>query len=260
MAAVTVISAVPAAQSLTLAYPLTPEPSPSSLSLFFSFSLSFHPFLQSFLLFLLLSFVGLSCKCSCWPPILVVLRSLPKSNKHSLVVYPSLSVCVHRGEPVVGSFFSSPFSSPKFYVSLYVEFYTHNGAQLWLAHALTSPVFSVSSDWLRLLQQVSCLRCVIYFFQFNFAYIPLPFPAVSSRTSLSQSLVLCHSLSVFAFFFPCVRSPVVWFGSSFLSSPRAFSPIKGKFFFPLSFRSLRLACLVLFFFHSTYTRGILRCS
>ena len=85
MAAVTVISAEPAAQSLPC---LSLDPrSQSQFSLSSSsFSLLFHPFLQSFLLFLLLSCVGLSCKCSCWPPILVVLRSLPKSNKHSLVV------------------------------------------------------------------------------------------------------------------------------------------------------------------------------
>ena len=83
-----------------------------------------------------------------------MLRSLPKSNKHSWSSSPSLSVCVHRGESAVGSFFSSPFSSPKFHGSLYVEFY--NGAQLWLAHALTILVFSVSSGWLRLLQQSTC--------------------------------------------------------------------------------------------------------
>ena len=120
MAAVTVISAGPA----TLAYPFDPRSqSQSSLSLSSSsFSLSFHPFLQSFLLFLLLSFVGLSCKCSCWPPILVVLRSLPKSNKHSWSSSPSLSVCVHRGESAVGLSFPFPFS-PKFHVSLYVEIY-----------------------------------------------------------------------------------------------------------------------------------------
>ena len=54
-------------------------------------------------MFLLLSFVGISCKCSCWPPILVVLRSLPKSNKHSLSSsVPSLSVYVNRGETAVG--------------------------------------------------------------------------------------------------------------------------------------------------------------
>ena len=158
----------------------------------------------------------------------------------------------------MGSFFSSPFSSPKFYMSLYVEFY--NGAQLWLAHALTILVFSVSSGWLRLLQQVSCLLCVI-FFQFNFSYIPLPFPAVSSPTSHSQSLVLCHSLSVFAFFFPCVRSPVVWFGSSFLSSPHAFSPIKGKKFFStlLPFSSLCLSrpFLLSFDLHSRSSQMLL---
>ena len=114
VAAATVISAGPASPcplvslASSLAYPLTPDPSSLSLSLFFFIlSLSFHPFLQSFLLFLLLSFVGLSCKCSCWPPILVVLRSLPKSSKRSLVVYPSLSVCVHRGEPVVDLSFLS---------------------------------------------------------------------------------------------------------------------------------------------------------
>ena len=104
-----------------------------------------------------------------------------------------------------------------------------------------APNFGLPTPWRvlsspsRLTDFVCCNRWVAFvawfFFQFNFAYIPLPFPAVSSPTSLSQSLVLCHSLSVFAFFFPCVRSPVVWFGSSFLSSPRAFSPIKGKKFF-----------------------------
>ena len=85
-----------------------------SLSSSSSFSLSFHPFLQSFLLFLLLSFVGLSCKCSCWPPILVVLRSLPKSNKHSWSSSsPSLSVCVSRGEPCCGIFLFFPFLFPQ---------------------------------------------------------------------------------------------------------------------------------------------------
>ena len=130
MAAVTVISAGPADQTVPPFTPLTPDPSPSSLSLsFFILSLSFHPFLQSFLLFLRLSFVGLSCKCSCWPPILVVLRSLPKSNKTvPSSPSPSLSVCVHRGESAVGLPFPfSPPPPPKFHVSLYVEFY--NGAQ-----------------------------------------------------------------------------------------------------------------------------------
>ena len=72
------------------------------------------------------------------------------------------------------------------------------------------------------------------------------FPCLSllsqAPTPLSQSLVLCHSLSISAFFFPCVRSPVVWFGSSFLSSPRALSSIKGKFFSTLlPFSSLCLS-------------------
>ena len=100
-----------------------------------------------------------------------------------------------------------------------------------------------------------------FFFQFNFSYIPLPCPAVSSPTSLSQSVVLCHSLSISAFFFPCVRSPVVWFGSSFLSCPRAFSPIKGKkIFFPLlPFSSLCLSRPFLFSFglHSSSSQMLL---
>ena len=101
-----------------------------------------------------------------------------------------------------------------------------------------------------------------FFFQLNFSYIPLPFPAVSSPTSLSQSLVLCHSLSVFAFFFPCVRSPVVWFGSSFLSSPRAFSPIKGKkeFFstlLPFSSLCLSRPFLLSFDLHSRFSQMLL---
>ena len=103
-AAVTLKSAGPAAQ-----YPLTPDPSPSFLPLFFfilSLSLSLvSPFPSVFLLFLLLSFVGLSCKCSCRPPILVVLCSLLKSNKLSSSSTPSLLVCVHHGEPVVGLLF-----------------------------------------------------------------------------------------------------------------------------------------------------------
>ena len=40
-----------------------------------------------FVWFIYLSSRGLSCKCSCWPPILVVLRSLPKSNKQSFVFF-----------------------------------------------------------------------------------------------------------------------------------------------------------------------------
>ena len=82
VAAATVISAGPVSPRslVSCLFPVL------SLSSSFSLSLLFHPFLQSFLLFLLLSFVGLSCKCSCWPPILVVLRSLPKSNKHSFLV------------------------------------------------------------------------------------------------------------------------------------------------------------------------------
>ena len=58
---------------------------------------------------------GLSCKCSCWPPILVVLRSLPKSNKRSLSSLPSLSVCVSRGESVVGSSFPFLPQIPRLY-------------------------------------------------------------------------------------------------------------------------------------------------
>ena len=93
-----------------------------------------------------------------------------------------------------GSFLPFLFS-PKFYVSLYVEFY--NGAQLWLAHALTIPVFSVSSGWLCLLQQVSCLLCVIFFPAQLFLHSPafpcclkphLPFPV---SCSLSVSICLC---------------------------------------------------------------------
>ena len=137
-----------------------------------------------------------------------------------------------------------------------------------------APNFGLPTPWRvlsspsRLTDFVCCNRWVAFVAWFFFPSSTLPtFPCLSLLSQApppfnSQSLVLCHSLSVFAFFFPCVRSPVVWFGSSFLSSPHAFSPIKGKKknFFPLSFRSLRFACLVLFFFHSTCTRGLLRYS
>ena len=56
---------------------------------------------------------GLSCKCSCWPPILVVLRSIPKANKRSLSSLTSLSVCVSRGEPCCGIFLFFPFLFPQ---------------------------------------------------------------------------------------------------------------------------------------------------
>ena len=73
-----------------------------------------------------LSARGLSCKCSCWPPILVVLRSLPKSNKHSWSTSPSLSVCVHRGEPVVDlSFPFLPQNSTCFHLSPTSNFTYH---------------------------------------------------------------------------------------------------------------------------------------
>ena len=108
MAAATVISAGPASPRSLVLPPLLPL-----LSLLLHPLSRFHPFLQSFLLFLLLSFIGLSCKCSCWPPILVVLRSLPKSNKHSWSSSPSLSVCVPRGEPCCGIFLFFPFLFPQ---------------------------------------------------------------------------------------------------------------------------------------------------
>ena len=76
----------------------------------------------------------------------------------------------------------------------------------------------------------------------------LPFP-VSCYLSLSICLCLLLSLC------PVARR---W---SFPSGPRAFLPIKEKIVFPLyRFRSLHFACLVLFFFHSTCTRGLSRCS
>ena len=74
----------------------------------------------------------------------------------------------------------------------------------WLAHALTILVFSVSSGWLRLLQQVSCLLCVIFFLVQLFLHSPafpcflkphLPFP-VSCSLSLSLSLSLPSSFPV----------------------------------------------------------------
>ena len=124
VAAVTVISAGPAALSRhPFAYLLTQNPVPVFSLSSSSFSLSFHPFLQSFLLFLLLSFVGLSCKCSCWPPILVVLRSLPKSNKHSFVVVSFVVGVRASWGTCCGSFLPFPFSPPNSTCLLYVEFY-----------------------------------------------------------------------------------------------------------------------------------------
>ena len=78
-----------------------------------------------------------------------MLRSLPKSNKHSSVFFSLRCRCACLVGNLLWIFLS--LSLPKFHVSLYVDF--HTGAQLWLAHALTIPVFSVSSGWLRLLQQ-----------------------------------------------------------------------------------------------------------
>ena len=79
----------------------------------------------------------------------------------------------------------------------------------------------------------------------------LPFPV---SCSLSLSICLC-------LFFPCVRSPVVWCGSSFLSSPRAFSPIKEKNFFStlLPFSSLCLSrpFLLSFDLHSRSSQMLL---
>ena len=154
-----------------------------------------------------------------------MLRSLPKSNKHSWSSSPSLSVCVHRGEPCCGIFLFFPFLPQIPRVSI-------RGVLQWrptLACPRPDDSCLLRLVWLASIVATGELPSLRdFFFQLNFSHIPLPFPAVSSPTSLSQSLVLCHSLSAFAFFCPCVRSPVVWFGSSFLSSPRAFSPIKGK--------------------------------
>ena len=150
------------------------------------------------------------------------------------------------------SFFSLLHSSIK-----YTAFHS---AQLWLAHALTLLVFSVSSGWLRLLQQVSCLLCVIFFSSSTFptfpclsllSKAPLPFPV---SCSLSLSIYLCLLLSLCPVARRLVRLIFLVLSTCFLADQRK------KKFFPLSFRSLRFACLVLFFFHSICTRGILRCS
>ena len=150
-----------------------------------------------------------------------------------------------------------PFS-PKFHVSLNVEFYKWRPT---LACPRPDDSCLLRLVWLASFVATGELPSLRdFFFQFNFSYIPLPCPAVSSPTSLSQSVVLCHSLSISAFFFPCVRSPVVWFGSSFLSSPRAFSPIKGKQFFPLlPFSSLCLSrpFLLSFDLHSRSSQMLL---
>ena len=224
-----------------------------------SFSLSFHPFLQSFLLFLLLSFVGLSCKCSCWPPILVVLRSLPKSNKHSFVVVSFVVGVRASWGTCCGSFLSFPFLFPRI-LRVSKRGISTNGAQLWLAHALTILVFSVSSGWLRLLQQVSCLRCVIFFSSWTFPTFPClsllsqappPFPILLFSVTLYLSLPSS---------FPVSGRPS--FGSARLSclvhvlSRRS----KEKKFFPLlPFSSLCLSRPFLLSF-DLYTRALLRCS
>ena len=86
---------------------------------------------------------------------------------------------------------------------------------------------------------MSCLLCVI-FFQFNVSYIPLPFPAVSSPTSLSQSLVSVTLYLSLPSSFPVSGRPS--FGSARLSclvhvlSRRS----KEKNLFPLSFRLFAL--------------------
>ena len=59
-----------------------------------------------------------------------MLRSLPKSNKHSFVVV-SFVVGVRVSWGICCGFFLS-LSPPKFYVSLYVEFYTSLPCDSWL--------------------------------------------------------------------------------------------------------------------------------
>ena len=232
--------------------PLLPSLSSSS------FSLSFHPFLQSFLLFLLLSFIGLSCKCSCWPPILVVLRSLPKSNKHSWSSSPSLSVCVHRGELVVDLSFLS-LSLPQIPRVSYT----------W--KSTMAPNFGLPTPWRflsspsRLAGFVCCSRWVAFFAWFffpvqRFLQSPAfpcclkPHPPFPVSCSLSLSIYLCLLLSLCPLARRLVRLVFLVLSTCFVADQRK------NFFFPLSFRSLRFACLVLFFFHSTCTRGLLRCS
>ena len=175
-----------------------------------------------------------------------MLRSLPKSNKHSFVVV-SFVDGVHASWGICcGSSFPFLPQIPRVSIS---------GISHWrltLARPRPDDSCLLRLVWLASFVATGELPSFRFFFWFNFSYIPLPCPAVSSPTSLSQSLVLCHSLSVFAFFFPCVRSPVVWFGSSFLSSPRAFSLAqRKKIFFHSFFLFLRFAIVVLLFFHST---------
>ena len=117
-------------------------------------------------------------------------------------------------------------------------------------NALTIPVFSVSSGWLRLLQQVSCLLCV--FFSGS------TFPTFLCRALLSQAPPPLPSLlfSVILYLslpssFPVSGRPS--FGSARLSGLLHVlsHSLKGKIFFHSPFLFLRFAIVVLLFFHST---------
>ena len=167
-------------------------------------------------------------------------------NKHSWSSSPSLSVCVYRGESVVDLSFPFLPQIPRVLIRG-----TLHWRPIWLAHALTILVFSVSSGWLRLLQQVSCLLCVIFFSSSTFPTFPClsllsqappPFPSVLFSVTLYLSLSSSYPVS---------GHPS--FGSARLSCLLHVlsHSLKGKEFFHSPFRSLCVAAVVLLFFQST---------
>ena len=111
-----------------------------------------------------LSSRGFSCECSSWPPILVVLRSLPKSNKHYFVFF-SFVVGVRASRGICcGSFFPFlPQNSTYFHLFTHVEFYNCIMLVLSLVslHCIMLILSSVSVHCIVLVLSLVSVHCIV---------------------------------------------------------------------------------------------------